>query len=192
MPFYLKKTFNQSGEFRMTIGMKNRITLFVLSVFTLGACDGAKEQIGLTKSAPDEFQVVKHAPLEMPPDYGLRPPRPGAPRPQEQTTSEQASKAVFGEESASRAEAVTDGESALLQQAGSGAANPNIRDVIDEETENYVDKNQPVAQKLLGLATGKETKPASVVDAEAEAERLIKNAEEGKPVTEGETPAIDE
>ena len=29
------------------------------------------------KRSPDEFAVVRRAPLILPPDYGLRPPRPG-------------------------------------------------------------------------------------------------------------------
>ena len=46
-------------------------------VFT--ACDLLKPP----SSGPDEFAVVTRAPLSMPPDYGLRPPRPGAARPNE-------------------------------------------------------------------------------------------------------------
>jgi hypothetical protein len=32
---------------------------------------------------PDEFEVVQRAPLTIPPDFDLRPPKPGSPRPQE-------------------------------------------------------------------------------------------------------------
>lgn len=42
------------------------------------------------KRAPDEFAVVKRAPLIVPPDYDLRPPDPGAPRPNVGRTSDQA------------------------------------------------------------------------------------------------------
>ena len=34
-------------------------------------------------NAPDEFRVVRKAPLTIPPDYNLRPPAPGEARPQE-------------------------------------------------------------------------------------------------------------
>ena len=50
----------------------------LISFLALSGCSDAKEQLGLTRSAPDEFAVVKRAPLAMPPDYTLRPPRPGA------------------------------------------------------------------------------------------------------------------
>src|SRR3546814_5174685 len=45
--------------------------------------------------SPDEFRVVSRAPLTLPPDYNLRPPEPGAPRPQVGTPSQQAERAVF-------------------------------------------------------------------------------------------------
>src|SRR3954447_22255730 len=49
---------------------------------------------GLTRDAPDEYTVTTRAPLSMPPDYNLRPPRPGAPRPQEQSERRQAEVAL--------------------------------------------------------------------------------------------------
>jgi hypothetical protein len=50
----------------------------------LAACEGVRQELGLTKQPPDEFAVVaSKAPLVVPPDFSLRPPRPGAPRPQE-------------------------------------------------------------------------------------------------------------
>lgn len=53
----------------------------------LSACSGddLSRSFGLTRDTPDEFTVTTRAPLSMPPDYALRPPRPGAARPQEQT-----------------------------------------------------------------------------------------------------------
>jgi len=45
----------------------------------------------------------------------------------------------------------------------------------------------------LGWTIGGSDEPeSSVVDAKAEVERLQKNEEEGKPVTEGETPSKQE
>ena len=41
----------------------------------LAGCSGTvQEKLGLGKRAPDEFQVVRRAPLILPPDYSLRPP----------------------------------------------------------------------------------------------------------------------
>ncbi len=45
---------------------------------TVAGCDTTvQEQLGLGKRAPDEFQVVRRAPLVIPPDYALRPPGEG-------------------------------------------------------------------------------------------------------------------
>jgi hypothetical protein len=49
----------------------------------LSGCTGVKRAIGLDPTMPDEFEVVQRAPLTIPPDFDLRPPKPGAPRPQE-------------------------------------------------------------------------------------------------------------
>jgi len=172
--------------------MKKRIILSVLCVAALSACSSTKETLGLNKQVPDEFKVVKRAPLDLPPDYSLRPPRPGASRPQEQSTSNQAAEAVFGESAPSEAVAPTSGEAALLSRAGSSAADPNIRRTVDEETGELFDRNKPVAEKLFGFGGDKNSASATVVDAKAEAERLDKNSAEDKPVTSGETPSIEQ
>jgi hypothetical protein len=61
----------------------------------------------------DEFAVQRRAPLVVPPDFALVPPKPGAPRPQEADSSTQALQALFGGP-AQR----SDGENALLNAAG--------------------------------------------------------------------------
>lgn len=172
--------------------MKNKTLIQALCVLLLaaGGCSNTKEQLGLTKKSPDEFAVVKRAPLSMPPDYGLRPPAPGAPRPQEQSTAETAKESVFGE-STSPAATRTDAEGALLKQTGALNTDPNIRQKLDHEAELTKDYNKPVAQKLLGIGGDRDEPSATIVNAKEESERLKKNAEQGKPVTEGETPSIE-
>ncbi|WP_416898108.1 MAG: DUF3035 domain-containing protein [Minwuia sp.] len=44
----------------------------------LGACESAKDVLGLSKTSPDESQVTVFSPLVVPPDFGLRPPASGA------------------------------------------------------------------------------------------------------------------
>ena len=48
-------------------------------IWLLAGCEGIRDQLGFNKKAPDEFTVVKKAPLVLPPDFSLRPPAPGAP-----------------------------------------------------------------------------------------------------------------
>lgn len=69
----------------------------------LAGCSEARQAMGLGKRAPDEFTVVKRAPLSLPPQYTLRPPEPGAPRPQEPSPTEQARQQVLGGGSAGAA-----------------------------------------------------------------------------------------
>lgn len=170
------------------------LTTCLAAILVLGACSNAKETLGLNKKSPDEFAVVKRAPLAMPPDYSLRPPQPGAARPQELSPSSEARQAIFGVNGAEggQTQYYSEGESILLRDAGVGDAetDPAIRQVVDQETEVVVDANQPVVDKLLNYTGVTAGVAANVVDAKAEAERLRKNKEEGKPVTEGQTPTL--
>jgi DUF3035 family protein len=60
----------------------------------LAGCSGFKQTIGLEPTPPDEFAVEARAPLTIPPDFDLRPPAPGKPRPQETTSAEAAERAL--------------------------------------------------------------------------------------------------
>lgn len=70
------------------------VSLFPL-VLLAGCGEDMRKSFGLGKNAPDEFQVVRRAPLSLPPDFQLRPPQPGAVRPQEGSATDQAKKAVL-------------------------------------------------------------------------------------------------
>ena len=80
----------------MKTRMKTWRLLIPVAVLCLSACSGDEltRTFGLTRDAPDEFQVTTRAPLSMPPDFTLRPPRPGATRPQELTQRQQAEAAL--------------------------------------------------------------------------------------------------
>lgn len=143
----------------------------LLAAGSLSACSNAKESLGLTRSSPDEFAVVKRAPLELPPDYSLRPPSPGAPRPQEQAMDDQARETVFGSDEGARKAAPASGEAALLQEAGATQTDPNIRRVIDRESNIVDESNKPVAERLFGIKTG-DSKDPTIIDPKEESARL--------------------
>ena len=172
-------------------------------VLALGACEGAKKQLGLTKQSPDEFRVVARAPLTLPPDFTLRPPEPGATRPQEGSAAQQARRAIFraGAEqtqtpdaaaapqgAAEPAAEMSPGERSLLQAAGAVDVDPGIRALVDRES-GSLREDSNFLQALVFWR--EEEPPGVVVDAEAEARRLRENAALGKDVTEGETPTIE-
>jgi hypothetical protein len=133
-----------------------------------GGCGTLSRAIGATKNSPDEFRVVSQAPLTLPPDYNLRPPRPGEPRPQELQPNEEARVALFGE---SVGQAASPGERSLVTHAGAGAADPNIRDTIDFESQGVVRRNENVVNSLLAFG-GSGAQRAAPLNAEEEARRI--------------------
>lgn len=60
----------------------------------LVGCSDFRQIVGLDQTVPDEFAVETRAPLTIPPDFDLRPPKPGAARPQEATSAEKAREAI--------------------------------------------------------------------------------------------------
>lgn len=133
-----------------------------------GGCGTLSRAIGATKTSPDEFRVVSQAPLTLPPDYNLRPPRPGEPRPQELQPNDEARVALFGE---SVGQAASAGERSLVTQAGAGAADPNIRDTIDFESQGVVRRNENFVNSLLAFG-GSGAPRAAPLNAEEEARRI--------------------
>ena len=133
---------------------KMRTALCTMSVLLLAACgsggNNVKEELGLKTTPPDEFSVVTRAPLEVPPDFTLRPPRPGAERPNEIAVRDQAKKTVFGVSDAKPvADSASKGEGAFLGKLGANATDPSIRTSIDTEIQDLEKKEQPPAEKLL-------------------------------------------
>jgi hypothetical protein len=156
----------------------------------LGGCggDSLSRTFGLTRDAPDEFSVTTRAPLAMPPQYTLRPPRPGAPRPQEQTDRDQAELALAPQGALSNAATpgVTAGQEALLQAAGP-AAPGDIRREIDQDQQLDRPK-QSFTDRMLFWQTP--PPPGTQIDAQKETQRLRENAALGKDPTVGDTPII--
>jgi hypothetical protein len=74
------------------VAVASALCLAALSL-TAG-CSDFKKSIGLEPTLPDEFAVESRAPLTIPPDFDLRPPSPGAPRPQEKASNQQAKQAI--------------------------------------------------------------------------------------------------
>ena len=100
---------------------------------TLSAC-GSRGG-AFNRARPDELAVARAAPLVVPPDFALRPPVPGAPRPQEADSSTLALQAMFGGP-AQRSGA----ETGALNQAGVARADPGIRSTAGDPGTVVVDK----------------------------------------------------
>jgi hypothetical protein len=145
----------------------------------LGGCDALSRAVGKDKVIPDEFAVVSRAPLAIPPDYALRPPRVGALRPQEETPVQQARQTVFraGEDAKANLPPAADqrsvGEGELLREAGAGSAQPDIRQLVESEASNRGEMNDGFIDKLAFWRADQTLGPTdSVIDPSQEAERL--------------------
>jgi hypothetical protein len=153
--------------------------LALLSPF-LSGCEDMKRALGMEKVVPDEFAVVQGAPLAMPPDFSLRPPKPGAAPSQEVSPTEQARQTIFraGDQQAAAvpdADQLSTGENALLRQAGAASAPRDIRETITREAIQTPPEAQPsFVDKLLFWRTPdkNESATAQVLDPAAEAQRL--------------------
>ncbi|HXZ00447.1 MAG TPA: DUF3035 domain-containing protein [Stellaceae bacterium] len=145
----------------------------------LVGCDSLERAFGLEKVVPDEFAVVSRAPLAIPPDYALRPPRPGAEPTQDVSPTDQAKQTIFraGDEQAELpgADQRSAGENELLKQAGAASAQPDIRQTIAQEAKadtSPIDRS--FVDKLL-FWRGPDTPAApadQVIDPHQEAFRL--------------------
>ncbi|HEY8016990.1 MAG TPA: DUF3035 domain-containing protein [Dongiaceae bacterium] len=167
----------------------------------LSGCSATMNALGMGKHPPDEFVVVTHPPLQVPANFDLVPPQPGAPRPQEESAAQLAEAAVVGTgaqaegtDTASSTQILpagpaSAGEEAFLQNAGVAKADPKIRQLVDSEAQAETDAiNNDLYNKILFWQT--QPPPGVVVDAKAEQQRLQENASLGKPLTQGPTPVI--
>lgn len=172
-----------------------------LLLAALTGCDSTKNALGLTKKSPDEFVVVTKAPLVLPPEFGLRPPEPGAPRPQEVPARDRAAAAFGGastdaagqisplsRQPAANAQPRSAGEQAFLQQARAGNADPDIRRKINDEFTQLAERDRRFVDRLMFWQSSED--PGVAIDAAKEAQRLRENAATGKPVTSGTVPTL--
>lgn len=160
----------------------------------LAACEQLRGATGQTKNAPDEFRVVSRAPLAVPPDFTLRPPRPGADRPQEGSTTTQAREALTGAGRGTLAATagnprLSTGETALLRQAGAVGIDPTIRQVINRESDVLAEQDRTFTDRLVFWREPQP--PGLVVDPDREARRLREASGLGRPANDGPVPTIE-
>lgn len=169
----------------------------------LTAC-GTVQIFGIDRSTPDEFAVVSRAPLTLPPDYELRPPQPGVPRPQEGSTSDQVSQILAGGaigsatvssgndaivSGASASAPLSLGEQTLLADLGADQADPDIRSIVDAESSALYRADDRFLDRLLFW---KDPEPdGQIVNPSGEARRIAANEASGRAVNEGPVPIIE-
>lgn len=146
-----------------------------LLVVALPGCEVINNLTAPTKDAPDEFTVYQRAPLAIPPDFGLRPPKPGAPRPQNLETRGQAKSIVLGRQTTpdnlpKALEDSSPGIRAFLEKSGAVGLDPNIREIVSRETSDLAEENKGIANQILFWS--KDGDYGKVIDADLETRRL--------------------
>lgn len=186
----------------------NRSCLWALCAFSvlLSGCGGLADTLGLGRNAPDEFAVVERPPLAIPPGFDLRPPKPGAPRPQNVNLSERVATTMYGSEAhfgnvtqrdalgapllgAGQTSSASEAEKALLASAGADKVEPGIRDLVDRDAAQRISGNDHLVDSLLWWR--KEQPSGTLVDPAAEAARIKEAAAKGQPLNKGQTPVIE-
>jgi len=153
-----------------------------------GNSNDLSRAFGFTRDSPDEFQVTTRAPLSMPPNFSLRPPQPGAPRPQELSQRQEAEATLAPQAALASAQGgeTSTGQQALLAAAGP-AAPADIRRRVDTDAA-MAQGDRSLADRLMFWRTP--TDKSVVVDPRRESQRLRENAALGQDPTAGDTLII--
>ena len=135
------------------------LALLACGTLALGGCGAFDNFASGKKSSPDEFKIVSHSPLTMPPNAELRPPGPGEPRPQEVTPADQAkealSPALAGRTQArvnagpDAARSGSSAEQSLVARAGKGGIDPNIRGQVNTDTKTLAESDKSFIDSLI-------------------------------------------
>jgi len=175
------------------------MSLVALGALALGGCSALENLGGGKKVSPDEFKIVSHSPLTMPPNAELRPPRPGEPRPQEVTPADQAKEALSPAlaarpqrnqvmtGNAPPGTARTSAEQSLVQKAGGTNVDPNIRSRVNQDTKTIADNDKSFIDSLIFWQDS--PPPGVVVDPTKEQQRIRDAQAAGQPAS-GQTPTI--
>jgi hypothetical protein len=174
------------------------LVLASCAALALSGCAETREALDLNAAPPDEFAVVDHPPLTMPPDFTLRPPRPGeVSTTQNILPAKTAAQALYGQDkmeavpgqgvSSLGQEKISPVEKALVSNAGAVEADPKIRSTLDRESTEVVANRRLIDALLL---RDPKAPPATTVDPIAERKRLEEAKEKNLPVTSGATPVM--
>lgn len=171
--------------------MTNRLARMASHLLVLGGigvllvgCDSIREAAGINKEPPDEFAVVTKAPLVIPPDFNLKPPKPGAAPTNQVSPTASAEEALYSDDPATVAAAVTgnysDEEKILLAKSGGAAADHGIRQQIAADNKQMEAADESFTDMVLFREPQPDTGKA--VDADSEADRIGDAKAQGNPI----------
>ena len=142
-------------------------TILVINFLFLYSCGGVKENIGLIKKSPDEFQVYEKKPLSVPPTFELRPPIDS-----DVVIEDSDIDNVIFKEEIDEDESLTIGDEVLLISVGDKDSEEDIRKVINNEN-SISEVEKPLLDKILDFEPIFEVeKKESIIDADEEKKRI--------------------
>ena len=166
------------------IGARYRVGAgMLLAALALSGCENPLRGFGAAIPAPDEFQVLARAPIEVPADRTTLPePSPGARSPLQPDPHAAAQAALLGSAGTRSAAPARSGagEAALLAATGGAGASSDIRATLEAEAA-VRDANKPYSPPTLGELLSL-TEPDTTVD---EAELVSPNEEAQRLQREG-------
>ena len=127
----------------MTLNNILRLSLIVVLLPSLAACG-----LGYGKNPPDEFNVVRRAPLILPPEFSLRPPSRGQATPAAKQGAELARLVIMrAPQSENQPDEV---EQRLLEKATRGGIyGDGVRDAIESERSGKASEDAAVIESLV-------------------------------------------
>ena len=153
--------------------------------FGLAGCTSFKQSIGASKQMPDETAIATRAPLVVPATFDLKPPQPGAPRPQDADAAAAAQRVLGGTPKSAPA---SEGEKALLTATGAAKADSSVRTALGEEVRQER-KRKSYADTVL-FWRGTKGDPGTPLDPGEEAQRVAHSVQT-QPVPDQEAPVIE-
>ncbi len=145
----------------------------LLATGLLAGCGNntVQELAGVSRDGPDEFQVVRRAPLTMPPDFNLRPPREEIAERQAATSPSAGTRQLLVGDAARPEEQMSGAETALLARSPV-QSEPDIRQVIAREDAQLSTLEDKKILFVLDFQRELYQPNPDVLDPKVEAERL--------------------
>jgi hypothetical protein len=175
----------------MKNGLRAALALAVAATALTG-CDTLRSAAGMDKSAPDEFAVTTKAPLVIPPDYNLQPPRPGAVPTNQVDPNDAAETALFGNDPATVASQLpntfSETEKMVLANAKVQNIDPQIHQNLASDYKNMVGTDDGFTKDILFWQKPK-TDEGQALDADQEARKIGEKRAGQTPAAPGAKPA---
>jgi hypothetical protein len=109
--------------------------ILAVSLVCLTSCSGVKNTLGINKVSPNEYTVLRQAPLSMPPSDYMLPPAEQSQTPQNDLRSETGEEILYGKstEKTSKDSSLSQSDRKFLANTNHVNKKENIKEVITQE-----------------------------------------------------------